>query len=83
MPVVIVETWSGKSEEQKAKLIKGITKAFEEIGVTADQVHVIIHDVPKANWACRAYKHPNCHLRISSFSFLLCALQVLYRSFID
>jgi len=50
MPVVIVETWSGKSEEQKATLIKGITSAFEEIGVTADQVNVIIHDVPKTNW---------------------------------
>ena len=50
MPVVIVETWAGKSEDQKATLIKGITRAFEEIGVTADQVHVIIHDVPKPNW---------------------------------
>ncbi len=50
MPVVIVETWVGKSEDQKATLIKGITKAFMDIGVTADQVTVIIHDVPKANW---------------------------------
>jgi 4-oxalocrotonate tautomerase len=50
MPVVIVETWSGKSDDQKATLIRGITRAFEEIGVTADQVQVIIHDVPKVNW---------------------------------
>jgi len=50
MPVVIVETWAGKSDDQKATLIKGITKAFEEIGVTGDQVQVIIHDVSKANW---------------------------------
>ncbi|MCW4019395.1 MAG: 4-oxalocrotonate tautomerase family protein [Candidatus Bathyarchaeota archaeon] len=50
MPVVIVETWSGKSNEQKAKLIRGITRVFEEVGVTADQVQVIIHDVPKTNW---------------------------------
>lgn len=53
LPVVIVETWSGKSEEQKATLIKGITGAFEDIGVTADQVHIIIHDVPKTNWGIR------------------------------
>jgi len=53
MPVVIVETWSGKSDEQKATLIKGITKVFEQIGVTADQVQVIIHDVPKANWGMK------------------------------
>ena len=50
MPVVIIETWSGKSEDQKATLIRGITRVFEEIGVTKDQVHIIIHDVPKANW---------------------------------
>jgi len=53
MPVVIVETWAGKSEGQKAVLIQGITKAFEDIGVTADQVHVIIHDVPKSNWGMK------------------------------
>jgi len=50
MPVIIVETWAGKTDDQKATLIRGITKAFEEIGVTADQVQVIIHDVPKTNW---------------------------------
>ena len=50
MPVVIVETWAGKTDDQKATLIRGITRAFEEIGVTAEQVHVIIHDVPKQNW---------------------------------
>jgi 4-oxalocrotonate tautomerase len=53
MPVVIVETWAGKSEEQKARLIWGITRVFEEIGVTADQVQVIIHDVPKTNWGIK------------------------------
>jgi 4-oxalocrotonate tautomerase len=50
MPVVIVEMWQGRTEEQKEKLIKGIMKAFEGLGVPADQLHVIIHDVPKCNW---------------------------------
>jgi 4-oxalocrotonate tautomerase len=50
MPVVIVEMWQGRTEEQKADLIKGITKAFEGIGVPADRLHIIIHDVPKCNW---------------------------------
>jgi len=50
MPVVIIETYSGKSEDQKATLIRGITRVFQEIGVTSDQVQIIIHDVPKANW---------------------------------
>ena len=50
MPVVIVELWQGRTEQQKANLIKGITKAFEDIGVPADRLHIIIHDVPKCNW---------------------------------
>ena len=50
MPVVIVEMWTGRTEEQKEKLIKGITKAFEEIGVKPERLSVIIHDIPKSNW---------------------------------
>jgi 4-oxalocrotonate tautomerase len=50
MPVVIVEMWQGRSEEQKEKLIKGITKAFEDIGVPREHLNIIIHDVPKCNW---------------------------------
>jgi 4-oxalocrotonate tautomerase len=53
MPVVIVETWEGKNEEQKAKLIEGITKAFKDIGVAPEMLHIIIHDVPKCNWGIR------------------------------
>jgi 4-oxalocrotonate tautomerase family enzyme len=33
MPVVQVDLWEGRSSEQKEKLIKAITRAFEEIGV--------------------------------------------------
>jgi 4-oxalocrotonate tautomerase len=50
MPVVIVEMWQGRNEDQKSKLIKGITKAFADIGVPANALHIIIHDVPKCNW---------------------------------
>ena len=50
MPIVIVEMWTGRNEEQKEKLIKGITKAFEEIGVKPERLNIIIHDVPKSNW---------------------------------
>ncbi len=53
MPVVIVEMWEGRTAEQKEKLIKGITKVFEEIGVKAEHISVIIHDVPKSNWGLR------------------------------
>jgi len=50
MPVVIVEMWEGRTPEQKETLIKGIAKAFEEIGVKLDALHIVIHDVPKTNW---------------------------------
>jgi len=53
MPVVIVEMWEGRTETQKTKLIKGITKAFEDIGVQSDHLHIIIHDVAKCNWGTR------------------------------
>lgn len=53
VPVVVVEMWEGRTEEQKEKLIKGITRAFEEIGVKAEWLSIIIHDVPRSNWGTR------------------------------
>ena len=50
MPVVRVEMWEGRNNEQKEKLIRGLTKAFEEIGVKPEHLTVIIHDIPKTNW---------------------------------
>jgi 4-oxalocrotonate tautomerase len=50
MPVAIVEMWEGRPVEQKEKLIKGIVNAFRDIGVEPEDLHVIIHDVPKVNW---------------------------------
>jgi 4-oxalocrotonate tautomerase len=53
MPVVIVEMWEGRTSEQKETLIKGITRAFEQIGTKAEALHIVIHDVPKSNWGMR------------------------------
>jgi len=50
VPVVIVEMWEGKNLEQKEKIIKGITKVFEDLGTPAAAVNVVLHDVPKTNW---------------------------------
>ena len=50
MPVVIVEMWAGRSQEQKKTIIKGITEVFGKVGTPAEAVHVIINDVPKSNW---------------------------------
>lgn len=53
MPVVIVEMWEGRTPDQKETLIKGITKAFEEIGVKPESLHIVIHDISKTNWGTR------------------------------
>jgi 4-oxalocrotonate tautomerase len=45
--------WQGRTEEQKEKLIKGIAKAFEDIGVPCERLNIVIHDVPKCNWGTR------------------------------
>lgn len=53
MPVVTVEMFSGRTDEQKEKLIHGITKAFEEIGVKPDSLTILIHEMPRSNWGIR------------------------------
>lgn len=53
LPIVVVEMWEGRTEEQKAKLIKGITEVFKEIGVEPEHLSIVIHDVPKSNWGMR------------------------------
>ena len=50
MPIVHVYMWSGVSRKAKAKIIKGITKVFEELGISPHAVKVVIHEIPKENW---------------------------------
>lgn len=51
MPVIIVEMWEGRTLEKKRQLVADITAAFVKIGTPADQVHIILKDNPKSNWA--------------------------------
>ncbi|MEM1530763.1 MAG: tautomerase family protein [Candidatus Bathyarchaeia archaeon] len=50
MPIVHVYVWKGFSVEAKRKVIAGITRVFIELGVPAEAVEVIIHEVPKNSW---------------------------------
>jgi 4-oxalocrotonate tautomerase len=50
MPIVHVYMWSGLSREAKARIIKGITKVFKELGIPGQAVEVVIHEVPRENW---------------------------------
>ena len=37
------------SREVKVRIIKGITRVFEELGIPGHAVEVLIHEVPKEN----------------------------------
>jgi len=39
-----------KNSGTKRTTHKGITRAFEEIGVKPERLNIIIHDLPKTNW---------------------------------
>ena len=50
MPVVIVDMWDGRTIDQKKIVVEGITATFAKVGIPAEAVHVVIHEVPKTNW---------------------------------
>jgi 4-oxalocrotonate tautomerase len=52
MPVVTVQMWTGRTREQKRKLVRAITEAMvEHAGAKATNLHVILQEVPKEDWA--------------------------------
>ncbi|MEM2849790.1 MAG: tautomerase family protein [Candidatus Bathyarchaeia archaeon] len=63
MPIAHVYVWSGFSNGAKKKVIEGITELFTEIGIPAEAVEVLVHEVPRENWgvggeqACEKFKH--------------------------
>lgn len=51
MPVVTVQMWTGRTVEQKRRLVKAITDAMvEHAGAKPDALHVIIQEVPRDSW---------------------------------
>jgi 4-oxalocrotonate tautomerase len=57
LPVVQVSVWSGMTEKNKKKLVEGMTKACEDIGIPRDAVTVIIYEARKTNWASGGRLH--------------------------
>jgi 4-oxalocrotonate tautomerase len=45
------------SEENKKKMVEGITKVLEELGIPKEAVTVILYEVPKSNWASGGKLH--------------------------
>lgn len=50
MPTVIVHMLQ-RTDAEKKKIVEGITKTFEELGVKRDAVVVIFHEVQKNSYA--------------------------------
>lgn len=50
MPVIHVNVWKGFSQEKAKTLIQNITKVFVDMGIPADAVEVLIHEIQKTHW---------------------------------
>ena len=52
MPLVTLHMYPGRTPEQKAGVVRGITDAVvRELGVPAQTVEVMIMEVPREHWA--------------------------------
>ena len=52
MPVINIDMWEGRTEDQKRKIVKAVTEAMHEsAGVNPEGLTIIIHDIPKDSWA--------------------------------
>jgi len=45
------------SQENKKKVVEGITRVFEDLGVPKDAVEIVIYEAPKSNWATGGQLH--------------------------
>lgn len=51
MPIIRVEMFEGRSEEQKSKLVSELTEGFlRSCGGKPESVHVVITDYSPDNW---------------------------------
>jgi len=57
LPVVQVFVWSGITKENKKKMVEGMTKVLEELGIPRDAITIIIYEVPKSDWASGGQLH--------------------------
>jgi 4-oxalocrotonate tautomerase len=50
LPLVEVSAFAGMSKENKMKVVEGLTKVLEDLGIPKQAISVIIHEIPKTNW---------------------------------
>ena len=57
MPIVQVSVWEGFSPENKKKIVEGVTRIFEDLGVPKGAIEIVIYEAPKSNWATGGKLH--------------------------
>ena len=51
MPIANIQILEGRTDEQKALLIRKVTEAIaESLGSPPEAIRVLVQDVPKAQW---------------------------------
>ena len=56
MPIVNIETWPIE-EEKKPELMKKITQVFVDMGIPAQAVTVVLHEIKLENWGTAGEQH--------------------------
>lgn len=52
MPIVRIEMWKGRSQQQKRELARVITEAMVTIGQTTPEATIVVfEDIEKEDWA--------------------------------
>lgn len=60
MPVVTIQMWTGRSVDQKRRLVQAVTEAMvAHAGASAEHLHVIIQEVPRENWGLAGVLGPD------------------------
>ena len=58
MPVLRVSLWTGRTKDQKAKLVKALTDTMVDVAkVPPESVLIQIEELPKENWASGGVLH--------------------------
>lgn len=53
MPIVHVDLWEGRTEEQIKEIIEGITDVFVKMGSKPESVRVLVQEYPKTHWGTK------------------------------
>jgi 4-oxalocrotonate tautomerase len=52
MPIIQVNMFQGRTDDQKRKLVANVTEAVvKSLDCKPEAVHIVIHELPKANFA--------------------------------